>query len=104
MCCKISVAQDQEQGNALQYCKSPCLGVSASVHSGNLVCGGNSQSVQSKQGVSPGMIMRACPLRPSVPPSTMTLKLAGSGAPSSSYSELCNSFQDESSVVPQDKQ
>ena len=30
-------------------------GVSASVHSGNLVCGGNSQSVHSKQGVTPGM-------------------------------------------------
>lgn len=29
-------------------------GVSASVHSGNLVCGGKSHSVHSKQGVSPG--------------------------------------------------
>ena len=62
------------------------LGVSARVQRGNLVCGGNSQSVQSKQGVSPGMITRACPLRPSVPPSTMTLKLEGSGLPLSSYS------------------
>jgi hypothetical protein len=32
------------------------LGVSASVHSGNLVCGGNSQRVHSKQGVMPGRI------------------------------------------------
>ena len=62
------------------------LGVSARVQRGNLVCGGNSQSVQSKQGVSPGMMTRACPLSPSVPPSTMTLKLAGSGLPSSPYS------------------
>lgn len=35
------------------------LGVSARVQRGNLVCGGNSQSVQSKQGVSPGMMTRA---------------------------------------------
>lgn len=70
-----------EQGGLGVY-----LGVSAKVQRGNLVCGGNSQSVQSKQGVSPGIITRACPFRPSVPPSTMTLKLEGSGLPSSSYS------------------
>ena len=35
--------------------RSAHRGVSASVHSGNLVCGGKSQSVHSKQGVTPGM-------------------------------------------------
>ena len=56
------------------------------MQSGNLVCGGNSQSVHSKQGVTPGRITRACPLRPSVPPSTMGLMVDMSGFPSSSYS------------------
>ncbi len=50
-------------------------GVSARVHSGNLVCGGNSQSVQSKQGVKPGMMTLAWPLNPSVPPSIMGLNV-----------------------------
>ena len=36
-------------------------GVSASVHSGNLVCGGNSHIVHWKHGVKPGRITRACP-------------------------------------------
>ena len=62
------------------------LGVSASVQSGNLVCGGNSQSVQSKQGVTPGRITRAWPLKPSVPPSTTGFTVARSGLPSASYS------------------
>jgi hypothetical protein len=44
-------------------------GVSASVHSGNVTCGGKSQSVQSKHGDWPGKMTLACPLKPSVPPS-----------------------------------
>ncbi len=36
-------------------------GVSASVHSGNLVCGGNSHIVHWKHGVKPGRMTRACP-------------------------------------------
>ena len=61
-------------------------GVSASVHSGNLVCGGKSQSVQWKHGVMPGSSTRECPLKPSVPPSTMGLMVEGSTLPSASYS------------------
>lgn len=52
------------------------LGVSASVQSGNFVCGGNSHSVHSKQGVKPGRITRACPRKPSVPPSTKGLMVS----------------------------
>lgn len=60
------------------------LGVSASVHSGNLTCGGKSHRVHSKHGVKPGMMTRACPLKPSVPPSTNGLIVARSGLPSES--------------------
>ena len=65
---------------------APHLGVSARVQSGNLVCGGNSHSVQSKQGVMPGRMTRAWPLKPSVPPSITGLIVELSGFPSSSYS------------------
>ena len=61
------------------------LGVSARVHSGNLTCGGKSHNVHSKHGVKPGMMTRACPLKPSVPPSTKGLIVAMSGLPSVSY-------------------
>lgn len=61
-------------------------GVSASVHSGNLVCGGNSHSVHSKHGVTPGRMTRAWPLKPSVPPSTIGLMVSILGDPSSSNS------------------
>lgn len=40
------------------------LGVSASVHKGNLVWGGNSHNVHSKHGVTPGRMTRAWPCRP----------------------------------------
>lgn len=62
------------------------LGVSASVHRGNFVCGGNSHSVHSKHGVTPGRMTRAWPLKPSVPPSTRGLIVDISGSPSSSNS------------------
>jgi len=62
------------------------LGVSASVHRGNLVWGGNSHNVHSKQGVKPGRMTRAWPLKPSVPPSTMGLMVSSLGLPSSSNS------------------
>jgi len=65
---------------------APHRGVSASVQSGNLVCGGKSQSVQSKQGEMPGRMTRAWPLKPSVPPSTSGLTVARSGLPSASNS------------------
>lgn len=58
------------------------LGVSASVQRGNFTCGGKSHRVHSKQGVKPGMITRACPLKPSVPPSTNGLMVERSGLPS----------------------
>jgi len=61
-------------------------GVSARVHSGNLVCGGNSQSVHSKQGVKPGMMTLACPLKPSVPPSIIGFTVIWSASPSASNS------------------
>ena len=60
------------------------LGVSASVQSGNLTCGGKSHRVHSKHGVKPGIMTRACPLKPSVPPSTNGLIVARSGLPSES--------------------
>lgn len=63
------------------------LGVSARVHRGKVTCGGNSHNVQWKQGVTPGIMTLACPLKPSVPPSTMGLIVAKSGEPSSSYSD-----------------
>ena len=62
------------------------LGVSARVQRGNLVCGGKSQSVHSKQGVTPGSITRAWPLNPSVPPSIRGFIVAWSGCPASSNS------------------
>lgn len=62
------------------------LGVSANVHKGNLVCGGNSHSVHSKHGVTPGSMTRAWPLNPSVPPSIKGLIVDISGLPSSSNS------------------
>lgn len=46
-------------------CSMQCaafLGVSANVQSGNLVCGGKSQMVHWKQGVTPGMMTRQCPV------------------------------------------
>ena len=69
------------------FCR-PCyyLGVSASVHRGNLTWGGKSHSVHSKQGVMPGYITLACPLNPSVPPSIMGLIRIWLGDPSSSNS------------------
>jgi hypothetical protein len=59
-------------------------GVSASVQSGYVVCGGNSHSVHSKQGVIPGTMTRTWPRKPSVPPSMSGVMVDGSGAPSSS--------------------
>ena len=52
--------RQRQKGNAPAAAAAPLqreahLGVSASVHSGNLVCGGNSHSVHSKQGVMPGI-------------------------------------------------
>jgi len=70
-------------------------GVSASVHRGYLVCGGNIHNVQSKHGVTPGSRTRAWPLNPSVPPSTRGLMVSTRGLPSSSYSRkehACSSF------------
>lgn len=64
------------------------LGVSARVHSGNLTCGGKSQMLHSKQGVIPGRITLAWPLKPSVPPSTIGLIVSGIGLFSESYSTL----------------
>ncbi|CAI5938027.1 unnamed protein product [Closterium sp. NIES-65] len=61
-------------------------GVSASVQRGDLVWGGKSQSVQWKHGVTPGMITLACPLKPSVPPSTIGRIEVKSNLPSGKYS------------------
>ena len=58
-------------------------GVSASVHSGYVVCGGNSHSVHSKQGVMPGTMTRTWPRNPSVPPSIRGVMVEGSGVPPS---------------------
>lgn len=59
------------------------LGVSASVQSGKFVCGGNNHMVHWKQGVTPGKTTLACPLNPSVPPSTIGFIVLWSGLPSS---------------------
>ena len=64
------------------------LGVSARVHKGYFTCGGKSHMVHSKQGVNPGRITLAWPLKPSVPPSTMGLILASNALSSASYSRL----------------
>jgi hypothetical protein len=76
------------------------LGVSASVHSGNLVCGGKSHSVHSKQGVWPGMMTRAWPLKPSVPPSISGTHVLRSGLPSSSNSAPTDNRHPPSDFVP----
>ena len=67
----------------------PDLGVSARVQSGNLVWGGKSQRVHSKQGVYPGRMTLAWPLKPSVPPSTKGLMVLISKVPSCSYPAGC---------------
>ena len=59
-------------------------GVSASVHSGYLVCGGKSHMVHWKQGVTPGKMTLAWPFQPSVPPSINGLIVDWSGVPSAS--------------------
>lgn len=66
------------------------LGVSARVHNGNLTWGGKSQMVHSKQGVTPGRITLAWPLKPSVPPSTIGLIVSSFGLSFSSYSVSAN--------------
>lgn len=63
------------------------LGVSARVHKGNFTCGGKSHIVHSKQGVTPGIIILAWPLNPSVPPSTIGLMDSSCGLSSESYSD-----------------
>lgn len=52
----------------------------------DLAWGGNSQSVHSKHGVTPGRMTLAWPLKPSVPPSTMGLMVSWFTWPSSSNS------------------
>ena len=42
--------------------------------------------VHSKHGVDPGIITLACPLKPSVPPSTIGLTVSSIGLSSESYS------------------
>ena len=42
--------------------------------------------VHSKHGVTPGKITLACPLKPSVPPSTIGLIVSSNGLSSESYS------------------
>lgn len=48
-------------------------------------CGGNESSEHSKHDVIFGIITRACPFKPSVPPSMRGIIVAGSGSPSLSY-------------------
>lgn len=84
-CAALTDIQERRQGD-LTLAGWTHLGVSARVQSGNFVWGGNSHRVHSKQGVTPGRMTLAWPLRPSVPPSTMGLMVDRSGWPSSSYS------------------
>jgi len=61
-------------------------GVCAMVHMGKVTRGGNRSSVHSKHALMRGMITRAWPLKPSVPPSMMGMMVRGSISPSSVYS------------------
>mmetsp|Transcript_17955 Transcript_17955/g.36472 ORF Transcript_17955/g.36472 Transcript_17955/m.36472 type:complete len:214 (-) Transcript_17955:516-1157(-) len=63
---------------------SGSLGVSAMVHMGKVFWGGKASREHSKQDVILGMMTRAWPRKPSVPPSMMGMIVSGSGSPSSS--------------------
>lgn len=69
------------------------LGVSARVHKGNLTWGGKSHMLHSKQGVIPGIMTLAWPLKPSVPPSTIGLTVSWTGLSSESYSAIPKTYR-----------